>query len=425
MTADRLRLIASIAFNVISKSPAVLNIAFILPLIHKSLGTALYGEFLSMLALGSSFTLFFGGINTVSRRHLSAAHGSNNKAEESKIISDAVGCAMIAAILSGIVVAAIASRTASAPALVFAALLPIFAAFTNTFDNLRAAYNEHYITAILQTIAQVIVYVWVIYSGLEPGALLASALTLQLPFIVASVLTFLLLLWKRDHLRVVAAPQRIAATFRSAFYVTLSDGALFAALNASLYGLGALGAVGVAAWYGTLIRVFQTLLSPALLIMLPITSFIAIRWVSWTTIQRTKAWRSVAAISFGYGILVSLLFTIGANPYLTALFPDVPRFSAFHLICLAFFFGTVVCQKVYSQFTYSIAEGKSLAVGIFGSVCMGLLTATIGFLRFEPLNALDFLALATGIPLVLVVVSDLVLGNRHQREKPIASGSRP
>ena len=71
MNRERRRLLASLFFNFAAKVPGIAAVFLILPLISRSLGTREYGELLSALALGSSFTLPFGGINAVGRRLLS------------------------------------------------------------------------------------------------------------------------------------------------------------------------------------------------------------------------------------------------------------------------------------------------------------------------------------------------------------------
>lgn len=403
---DKVRLIASIGFNLVAKGPSLLNLLFILPLISRTLGTALYGEFLAMLALGSTLTLLFGGINAVGRRHLAAAFGSRDSRRETAAVSDTIACSAIATLISVTAAAAIASRTATTSSLVLVALLPIIGAFANTFDNLRAAYNQHYVTAILQTISQSAIYGWAIYHGIAPGSVIVAALVLQLPSILASVATLLLLIWERPHLRRLHAPQNIRAMFRSASYVTLSDGAIFTALNASLYSLGVLGATNVAAWYGTLMRAFQTLLAPALIILLPITSFTALRWVSWSSTQRVRAIRLVVGVSIMYGGTVALTFALGASFYLTMLFPDVPRFGTIHLVCLAFFFAAIVTQKVYGQFVFAVAEARSFSLGTFAIVLVALGGAALALTRLDPLHALDILALGIALPLLILIVAD-------------------
>ena len=79
LTPDQIRLLASLGFNFLGKAPGVVAVFVILPLVSRSLGTAAYGELLSALALGSLFTLPFGGISAVGRRILASREARENQ----------------------------------------------------------------------------------------------------------------------------------------------------------------------------------------------------------------------------------------------------------------------------------------------------------------------------------------------------------
>ncbi|MFK4385534.1 hypothetical protein [Bradyrhizobium sp. USDA 223] len=358
-----------------------------------------------MLALGSTFTLFFGGINTVGRRRLSFAYSTQNALGQAGAFSDTIWLAALCTLVAGAVVALIASQTASTPTLVVVALIPIVAAFTNTFDNLRAAYNQHYVTAILQTITQTAIFGYVAFSGLPTSAVIFSALVLNFPYILASALTLLGLCWEKPELR-LRSPGNLVPNFRAATYVTLADGAVFSALNASLYALGAFGATDAAAWYGTLMRAFQTLLAPVLLILLPLTSFVTLRWAEWNASSRRKAFNLIAIIALLYGSFVGICFLLGSNLYVEYFFPDVPRVSTFTLACVAMFFGAIIAQKIYIQLVYSVDEARGLSFRIFLAVCFAALLALSSKLSLAPIHVLDVFCLATSIPLIAVIFFD-------------------
>ncbi|QPF87116.1 hypothetical protein IC762_12800 [Bradyrhizobium genosp. L] len=402
MSPDRLRLLASVGLNLVAKSPAILAIGVVLPLINKSLGTAAYGEFLSMLALGSASTLLFGGINVVGRRRLGAVVARGDVTAQSVAVSEAILCSLLVGLVTALPTMIVAAVTASSWSLAALSILPVAAASANIFDNLRAAYNEQYITAVFLTISQLIIYGIVIYFGVAQGAVFTSGLVLTLPFVVSSLLTFLMLIRERPILINLKFSPEIPKILRSALLVTLADGAVFAALNTSLYSFGALGATDVAAWYGTLMRAFQTLLAPVLLVLLPVTTFVALKWPHWPLQTRLRAIRTMAMVGLSYGCVVASVIYFGSDHYLS-IFHDLPRPTTFDLVAIALFFGAIVAQKAYAQLVYSIAEARLLSLGTFAVVLAASVAAVVGWVTGGPHRALEVLALGMGLPMILLV----------------------
>ncbi|MET4605078.1 O-antigen/teichoic acid export membrane protein [Bradyrhizobium sp. JR4.1] len=400
-----MRLIASLGFNLIAKLPSVLGLLVVLPLISRHLGAKNYGEFLAMLALGSTFTFFFGGINTVTRRRLSFAYSSGDIFEQSKAISAGVTAGIAVALAAGIATAFIANLTASSWSLIVVATIPVIGAFANILDNVRAAYNEHYITAILQTIAQCVIYGCAIIFSSQLDSVIVCAMVLNLPLALASVLTFVLLCRERRGLK-FAVPRDLGHTIKSASYVVLADGAVSSALSGSLYGLGAVGATELAAWYGTLMRAFQALLAPILLIMLPLTSFVSLRWVKWNTLVRQRALRNVIAVAVIYGFSVGLTFALGGNHYLETFFPQIQHPSSITPLCVAAFFGVIVAQKMYVQLIYSVSEARQLSIRIFSSISFGTCAGLASQFWLSSTQALNLFCVSTSVTLLFAILSD-------------------
>jgi O-antigen/teichoic acid export membrane protein len=419
------QLYASVVLNFIARLPAIFVLFYILPAINKGLGPNLYGEFLSMLALGSMLTLFFGGINAVGRRRLSAAHSVGDKGQEAAAASETVISAALVTCAAVAAATLVASRYASDRSLIFVSIFPILAAFANTFDNLRAAYNQHYVTAGLQTIAQLLVFGTVELTGTIPGGPIASAAILQLPSVLASLTTFAWLLVERPWLISTSVQINIPGVFKSAVYVTMADGAVFAALNASVFGLTAMGATDIAAWYGTLTRAFQTLLAPTILILFPLSSFIAVRWRDWTAERRSEAMNMIVLASGGYGLAVAVIISLGANEYLQIFFPTIPRYALSSLSLVAIFFGTIVMLKVYTQLIYAIFEARRLSLSIFSALCFGLVSAAASRARFDAMAVLEVLAVCASFPITISVLTDHIARQATLRISPIESRPAP
>ncbi len=175
--------------------------------------------------------------------------------------------AVVAIAASVLMVGATASSW-SRPVFVFVSLLPILVGFCNGFDNARASFNEHYVTAAFQLVSQIVIYSLVYFVGLPPGGVILAVLALQSPYLLASVATLVALLQRRPYLMrgKIIGVRRMAAP---ALGVVMADGALGALLNLSVYWLKAAGSAEMAAWVGTFLRLFQSFLSPALLILFP------------------------------------------------------------------------------------------------------------------------------------------------------------
>jgi len=276
LNPDRLRLLASLAFNFIAKAPGLIAAFVILPMVSRSLGTAAYGEFLSALALGSAFTLPFGGINTVGRRLLASAFGAHDKVRQANIFVTSTILMAAVMLLSALILSIATAQSWSKPVFLLIALLPVICSFFNVFDNTRASYNEHYVTAVLQLISQIIIYGGVYLVGLSPGAIAAAGLTLQTPYAVASIATLIVLLVQRPFL-LRGRVDGLGLILLPAVGVMMADGALGLLLNLSVYFLQFSKHAAMAAWLGTFARLFGSFMSPVLLIFVPLTTYISVR----------------------------------------------------------------------------------------------------------------------------------------------------
>jgi len=303
LTPDQIRLLASLGFNFLGKAPGVVAVFVILPLVSRSLGTAAYGELLSALALGSLFTLPFGGISAVGRRILASAFGAKDQVGQANaFITTTVLMAAVAIGASVLVVGATASSW-SRPIFILVSLMPLLVGFANGFDNARASFNEHYVTAAFQLVSQIVIYSLVYFVGLPPGSVILALLALQSPYLLASVATLVALLWRRPYLtrgKMVGVRPMVAP----ALGVVMADGALGTLLNLSVYWLKAAGSAEMAAWVGTFLRLFQSFLSPALLILFPLTTYISMRWAQMSQKRQMALYKLFILAGLSYGLLV-------------------------------------------------------------------------------------------------------------------------
>ena len=389
----------------------------ILPLVSRSLGTAAYGELLSATALGSLFTLPFGGINAVGRRILASAFGAKDRIGQANSFMTTTALLAVVAIAASALMVGATANSWSKPVFIFASLLPILVGFFNVFDNARASFNEHYVTAAFQLISQIVVYSLVFFIGLPPGGVILAALALQSPFLLASAATLAALLIQRPYLRsgkVTGVRQMVAPTLG----VVLADGALGSLLNLSVYWLKAAGNAEMAAWVGTFLRLFQSFLAPALLILFPLTTYISMRWAHMTAQRQIVLYKVFISAGLIYGLLVGCAMAFGGPLYINHMFKLSAHGDNIDVLALSVFLGAIVAQKSYTMLLYAVSEARFVSFGTAVISAVGIGAAAISSLWLSPVRVIDVLFASMGIGLpALLVVADV----RYKRERRDAS----
>ncbi len=366
----RKQLFASLGFNLIARLPGFITVLFILPLISQSLGTATYASFLSAVAVGSVCTLPFGGINTVGRRLIASAYGAKDSARE----ADAFVLTFLAAGTMAIPACAAAYVADAEPVFFWVSLMPIAVMFLNIADSVRASYNEHYVTAILQFVFQTVIVGAVLFVGVPKNGILFSGLALHLPYVLASLATLALLVCQRPYL-LSGKAHGLRTMLVPALGVTAADGSLMALLNLSVYWLGRAGSADYAAWYGTFVRLFQSFLSPVMLILLPLTSYIAIRWQNLSTDRRLLLHRTFMLGGVGYGAVVGLIMAAGGSYYIGHMFTIAAQGDTFDVAAITLFIVAFIALKTYSLLAYSVSEARRVSFGTAGVVLIGFCAA--------------------------------------------------
>jgi O-antigen/teichoic acid export membrane protein len=421
LSPGRAKLAASLGFNFLAKLPAILAVFLILPLISRSLGPATYGEFLSAMALGSVCALPFGGINTVGRRLLAMSHGSDNKAGQADAFMTTTVLAVVLLVMMSVFSYASGGRNLGTSALVVVSLLPIVSAFLNTSDNMRASFNEHYITANLQLASQICIYGAVLLIGLPQGGVVLSGLVLQAPYAVASFLTLVMLVLQRPYL-LSGKVRDVRGMAIPALGVVMADGSLTALLNFSVYWLGRAGQPEFAAWDGTFVRLFQSFMSPVLLILFPLTSYIAIHWQGLARERKLLLHRLFILTGMGYGTLVGLTMAVGGTYYIRRMFHIPVEGDVTDILAISLFMGAVIAQKSYTLLLYSISEARRVSFGTAGVVVFGFCCAAFASFLLPPQKTVDVLFITTGTLLPLLLLTESFL-QRRLCSKEVAAAS--
>lgn len=288
------------------------------------------------------------------------------------------------------------------------------AAFLNTFDNLRASFNEHYVTAILQLTFQVIIYSVVLKVGVPHDGIIAAGLVLQGPFILASVATLILLVAQRP--RVLGGGIRQLHKFGiPALGVIMADGCLGLAFNWTVYWLDKSGNVEMAGWIGTFIRLFQSFLSPLLLVLFPVTTYVATRWVHLGVERKIALHRLLTMSGIAYGIIVGATIATLGPIYINHFFSLRVHGDLIDTFAISLFFGAAIAQKSCSMFQYAVSEARFIS---FGTVIVSLISVAVaGVSSFwlSSVRVVDvvFIVMGMGLPILLVINQSVAKRGLH------------
>jgi hypothetical protein len=418
LTAARRQLLASLFFNFVAKVPGLAAVLLILPIISRALGPSLYGEMLAALALGSTFTVAFGGGNTVGRRLLAEAVGRDDTPSQAKVFVTTTTLTGIIAVVLVVGILILGFGSWSSPALAVVSVLPVIAAFLNTFDNLRASFNEHYVTAVLQFVLQVAIYALVITIGIPSGNALISGLVVQSPFALASLGTLALLIIQRPYL-LSGKISGMSRMITPAVGVVLADGALTALLNFSVYWLGRSGDTHHAAWVGTFARLFTSFSSPVVLLLFPLTSYLSIRWPKLTPERRIRLLRLSVCGGLAYGAVIGGTVALLGPLYIAHMFHLPETGDGVDIVCIAIFMGAIMAQKAVSLLLYSVTEARFLSYGTASVSLLALIAAATSIPWLQPNRVVDVLYALIGLLLPAISIAQY-LRQRRLESSPAA-----
>ena len=292
---------------------------------------------------------------------------------------------------------------------------PIIAAFFDTFDSVRASFNEHYVTAKFQLGSQLIIYGLVIIIGLPAGAVLLSALVMQ-PYVFASLGTMILLLCQRKYL-LFGHIKNLTPFFKASFAVMLASGILTSIMGFTIYLLSQTASPEYAAWIGTFYRLFITLLAPFTLILFPLTSFISIHWKSLSI--KKKLFMNKAFVVLGLGFGAGTAGLIGfAGPYYIELMFDLPiKGDRLDIIALSIFLGAVFAQRSYTMLVFSFCEGLFISYSSVIIVAFGVACAAFSYIWLPITDVINVMFLAIGFFIPLLLVYESIRQQRVLREQ--------
>jgi hypothetical protein len=407
MDRARRQMIASVAMNMLTRLPSVALVLIFLPRMRTGLGIENFGLLFATLALGAAATFVIGGFATVGLRIIGEAHSRDNHADEADGFVSLTLLNLLAGLAMAAAVAAIIWYRDESLSVLLVALLPIVASVLNaSLDQTRLAYNEHYIVSGLGLTMQLCVYAAAFTIPAFSHDLILAALVFHGPIILASLISGGLMLAKRPYL-VLGLPVHAKAIMANGVVIGIADGALVASLSFVLIWLERVETAEIVAWFATQIRLFQMFLTPILMIVIPLASFVRSSWSG----RSMKAQRRIAVASFvlgvasGLGLALALLaggifyarYTLGLNP------PE-PGIAILPLFAM---FAVITVYKCYSSIIYLVLDGHALARGtiatLVGAVAVALLASRVA----SPLIIIDIFFIVAAALLTAAMVHNL------------------
>jgi hypothetical protein len=400
---EQRKLLYSLGTNFATRIPGSIGVLFFLPLLRFGLGTDDYARLLAASALGIAATFLSGGFNVVGRRLVGEAYSTGNIRGEAAAFAS-LSVANAASMLFALVIIIIYCSTVGAgtPFLITAAL-PVIAAFFNTFDNVRSAYNEHYVTATLLIILQLIAYAFGFLVPFTRQHFVVSAFVLTSPYLFASFFALVLLLRKRSYL-IGGGWELTWHIIRDGTVYALADGLLTATLSLAVVWLETVASAETAAWFATLLRLFQVFLVPVILLLLPLSSYIRVIWNASGPVKQRAFATVTLVMGLGYGALVGIALLFVSQIYIGGvLHLPAPENLLYVLPCFLLF-AAIVAYRSYSSIAYLVFDDPShLSWWTTLAVIAAVIISAGSSLEIDALGAINVYALLAALLMISVL----------------------
>ncbi len=403
INVEKRKLVLSLAANFATRIPGAIGVLWFLPLLRFGLGTEDYANLLASGALAAATTFLIGGFSIVGRRLIGEAYSNHDHTGEANAFVSLITANLAALALADVLIVAYCYLNASSKIVLVISLIPAFGLFLTTFDNARSAYNEHYVTATLQLIFQMIIYTIGFLVAATQHNLFWAAMILQGHTLLASMITLGLLLRARPYL-LRGVPNTAWRIMHEGLMLALADGFLMTTLSLAVIWLQATSTSEISAWFATTVRLFSTFLVPVILLLLPLSSYIRLLWNSKTVGQQRAFARMTLWLGVGYGSLVSLALLIATRLYVGELL-HLPAPSGFWEVLPTFvLFGAVVAWKSYSSIAYVVLEGTT-HLSFWTTIVIGIsmLISIVSDFAVDPLGVVNIYAFVAGLSIFAVL----------------------
>lgn len=401
---DSRKLLLSLGANFGARLPGTLGALLFLPAVHRGLGTAAYAELLAALALGSAGGFLFVGVGVVARREVGSGYDARDAVAEADAAASTLRLATLAWLVSAVAVAAFGVSQHHGAAALAVAQLPLLAAYANIADNVRLAYNEHYVTAGWQTAFQIVFYAAGLSLAAVQSNLLLAALVLQLPYVLASAASLAGLLRRRPHL-IGGSAHSMRDFFAPGMLVALAEGALMCSLNVGIVFLEARAPAETSAWFATVVRLFLMFLAPVISIMLPVSSFLRAGWDRREASRQRLLLARIFWFSAAYGVGIAVLLALASGVYVGRWF-DLPRPAPWWQTGWLFLLmASIVLYKGFTAVAYLVLDLRRISIGAIAAMMAALVAAGIGYWEDGAVGAVIAYSGVAGLGLAAVLLS--------------------
>jgi len=410
ISREQLKLALSVGTNFLTRVPGAVGLLWFLPLLHVGLGTDEYAALLSAMALASAAAFQSGGLNLLGRRLVGEAYAAGDRdAEADAFISTVLASAIASGGAVALITLYVLVRGESWGFLAVASLTAI-GLFGMMFDSVRSAYNEHYITASILVVLQSAAYATGLSFPVSRDTVLFGAFILTGPYWVTSLITLVLLIRDKPHL-FQGRPTVLRRVLRQGTMLAIADGSLMASLSLSVVWMQASVGNTTSAWYATNVRLFQTLLVPVYLLLVPLSSYARICWNQKSSAQQWSYTKATLLIGLAYGGAVASALYFASAFYIGSML-DLPVISNLSIFLL---FGAIVAYKSYSSIAYVVLdENAHLSWWTTAAVFLAIVLGLVVNAAFGPLNALSTYATSAGTAIILILLWNVVRSARSQ-----------
>lgn len=420
--AEQRKLLLSLGTNFATRIPGSIGVLCFLPLLRFGLGTDNYAKLLAASALGTAATFLSGGFNFVGRRLVGQAYSAGDRRGEAAAcasLSVANGASLLFAF---IVIISYCSAVGAGAAFLIAAALAAITAFLNTFDDVRAAYNEHYVTATLLIILQLISYAFGFLVPFTREHLVVGAFVIASPYQFASLFALMLLLRRRSYL-IGGSWKFVWRIIREGTVYALADGLLTATLSLAIVWLETMGSAQPAAWFATLVRLFQIFLVPVTLLLLPLSSYIRIIWNT-SGPEKQRAFASITLMmGLGYGALVGVALLFVSQLYIGGLLHLSAPENLLHVVPCFVLFASIVAYRTYSSIAYLVFDDPShLSWWTTLAGITAVIVSAASSLEIDPLGAINVYAFLAGSLMIGVLFWSVARFIRSSHSRALSCG---
>ncbi len=419
----------SIGASFLTRIPGAVGVLWFLPLLHLGLGTDGYVDLLSSLALATACLGLSGGFNTVGRRVIGEAYAAGKRSEEANGFASLIVAQLLVLGVALTFIAVYGWVSHAHRAVLIVTMLSAFGVFFNQFNDVRAAYNEHYVSASLQIVLQSLIYAIGFLVPATQHSVVLGATVIQGAYWLTSLATFILLLRKRQYL-VRGRPSMLKLFLRQGSMLVMADGFLMATLSLSVVWLQASATATISAWFGTVVRLFQTFLVPVVLLLFPLSGYVRILWNSKSAAQQRAFIRATCLLGIGYGLIVAIALFAASEFYVEQLL-HLPTPNLSNVIPIFALFGAIIAYSSFSSIAYVVLDRPArIAMWTTIMTVVAVILGAVSSRLVNPLQAVSIYALTVALSLTIILVCSSGLVRRSglvtdHDIAPCRSGNKP